>query len=657
MKFRADLNAMRAYAVACVVLYHFKLAGLAGGFLGVDVFFVISGYLMTSSILKSMNSGGYAFWPFFWSFMWARARRIVPGLLVLLALVMLIGAAIVPPEAFASLGLHALSSALFYANFVYANSKGYFQGPTAFSWLMHTWSLSVEWQFYCLLPIGLAVLHRLRSSPLAIAGWLAAFGLMSLGLNLYAIDKYPNPAFFWLPCRAWELLGGAAVAAWQHARTPSPINRTWAILAWLVLLVSPFTLGDLAWPSAWTLIPVGAAMVIIAAGRDEASLWRHPWVHHIGLWSYSIYLFHWPLQVAVSYLGLAEHTLVRCAATLASVLLGHLGYRFVETPGRAWLTPDPLRPLQRVYRLAPALGVVLLSAAMIIQTRGLPGRYSDAVVTLESAQYDYNPRSECLTHAKSPLAIHQCVYGSPMNVGLLVWGDSHGDAVMPAVAQSVETSVEFSGHAGCPPLIGTGIKGERCAAFSKLAYERVREAPSHVPVLIIGRWTDYLDPLERTGFNAIQDALDMWKGKQERQRHTFIAAMHTTFCELAKQRPVYVMRPLPEMNAPVPLRAAVSEIISGRFDDDTIAVSAEHIAQRHRVINAALDDIAAQCHGVTVLNPYPYLCPQGTCRASAHGRLLYIDRDHLSLAGDAQLAPMFRAGLSHVDALAMSQGN
>ena len=206
-EFRLDINGLRAWAVVAVVLFHFGLPGVSGGFVGVDVFFVISGFLMTGIIVSALERGSFSLW----SFYLARARRIMPALIVLCAAVLLLGWFILMPKEYQPLGRHARESLLFVSNLTYLAEAGYFDTASHEKWLLHTWSLSVEWQFYLLQPLLLMGIWRFFPSRRAVSNLLLGLALLSLGWSIWLTVDNPNRAFYLLQSRAWALLLGALV--------------------------------------------------------------------------------------------------------------------------------------------------------------------------------------------------------------------------------------------------------------------------------------------------------------------------------------------------------------------------------------------------------------------------------------------------------------
>lgn len=282
--FRHDINGLRAWAVMAVVLYHFGVPGFASGFVGVDVFFVISGFLMTSIIISGLEQGRFSLWGFYL----ARARRIIPALLVLCISLLILGWFWLPSIDYKILGTHAATALVFVSNLKFWREAGYFDVASHEKWLLHTWSLSVEWQFYILLPLGCLLLwHWLGRT--AVKWALVAAGLLSLLLSIYVSARWPGAAFYLLPTRAWEMLAGGLV--WWATRT-QPMPRKMAVLAEVVgfaLIIVSILCFDPAmqWPGYLALVPVLGAMCVLAANRSDSWLTANLIARRLGASSYS----------------------------------------------------------------------------------------------------------------------------------------------------------------------------------------------------------------------------------------------------------------------------------------------------------------------------------------------------------------------------------
>lgn len=643
--FRADINGLRAWAVAAVVLYHFGVPGFAGGFVGVDVFFVISGFLMTGLVVKGLERGTFSVMGFYM----ARGRRIVPALVMLCAVLLALGWFVLLPPDYKMLSTHSVYAVSFLSNVEFWLEAGYFDVASHEKWLLHTWSLSVEWQFYLILPLVLWGVWHIKPGRVAQT-WAVGLGLMvSLAASVGVTTDNPSAAFYLLHTRAWEMLGGGLVFLLAGKVMLSDKQKLWLEVLGLVLMVLSITLFDkaTAWPSWRAVLPVAAAMLVLLANRT--SPWTASWLPQwLGDRSYSLYLWHWPVYVALVYVELRDSTLAIVAAILLTGLLGHVSYVWVENTSRRYLERQRWAPA--AVGLALAAFVVVLPAVAIWHQQGVAGRFAPAI-ELAAAQADNinQRRSEC--HLGDGLNSPSCVYGGTAGKVIVV-GDSHAEALVSGVAHAQPKGnagvVQWT-YAGCPFLPGAKHtprhlsgqhKNYQCSAFITWVDTRLRTLPANIPVVIINRYAQ-----AALGHNEDRQLLEVpevyFTKVFDRSTPEFLAefARHLTqsACELAKHRTVYLMRPIPEMGFHVP-KTLSRRMVVGLNDDLSIPLEDYH--RRNAWVWSAQDAARDQC-GIQILDPIPYLCRDGRCYGSVSGHPLYSDDDHLSEFGNKRLAPMF----------------
>ena len=323
MQFRKDINGLRALAVIGVVLFHFNATWLPGGFAGVDVFFVISGFLMTGIIFKGIEQKNFSIMRFYV----ARANRIIPALAVLCFVMLLFGWLYLPPLDYQLLGKHALSSISFLSNITYWTEAGYFDAASHEKWLLHTWSLSVEWQFYIIYPLVLVFIHKFTTIKL-MNYLIVAATFLGFVFCVFASFNWPNAAYYLLPTRAWEMMIGGVAYLFPIVIS----NKKKIILErlGLMLIIGSYFIvtKEDAWPGYAALLPVLGAFFVILAARDESFVTGNVVFQKIGAWSYSIYLWHWPLVVGIYYYTLNDIYIFLGIAL--SILLGFLSNRFIE---------------------------------------------------------------------------------------------------------------------------------------------------------------------------------------------------------------------------------------------------------------------------------------------------------------------------------------
>lgn len=321
MEFRKDINALRAVAVIAVVIFHFNADLLTGGFAGVDVFFAISGYLMTGIILSGIEGGKFSLSRFYAS----RAKRIIPALSLLCLSLIIFGWFFLPPLDYRAIGKHALSSMTFVSNFIYWQEAGYFDAASHEKWLLHTWSLSAEWQFYLIYPLIISALsHFLTKRSVRISLLVMCFA----GYIFSVTSSYfwPTASYFLLPSRAWEMLAGGM--AYIFVMRGNERKSVVAHYVGLGLIIASYFIIDSSdlWPGWKAILPVTGAVLFLTANH-QGVISRFKPALLVGKWSYSIYLWHWPVVV---YCYLNKIQINTIAGVLVSIFLGFLSYFVIE---------------------------------------------------------------------------------------------------------------------------------------------------------------------------------------------------------------------------------------------------------------------------------------------------------------------------------------
>ncbi|PSU05919.1 acyltransferase [Photobacterium aquimaris] len=324
MKFRTDINGLRAIAIMAVVFFHFNSSWIPGGFAGVDVFFVISGFLMTGLIFRGLENNNFSIINFYV----ARANRIIPALSVVCLALLVFGWFYLNLLDYLALSKHVASSMGFVSNIIYWQESGYFDVASHSKWLLHTWSLSVEWQFYMIYPVVLVLLKKCMSLT-NIKRLLVVGTMIGFVFSVYATYRWPNPAYFLLPTRAWEMMMGGLAFLYplQNLKETSKKYLEWVGIA-LILASYAFISKDNLWPGYLALIPVLGAYLVILANRSGSVITDNVVMQKVGSWSYSIYLWHWPVVVFGYYFEMQHWEWIGIPV---SVVLGFCSYKFVES--------------------------------------------------------------------------------------------------------------------------------------------------------------------------------------------------------------------------------------------------------------------------------------------------------------------------------------
>lgn len=640
-QFRHDINGLRAIAVMAVVLYHFGIPGFSGGFVGVDVFFVISGFLMTGIIISGLERGNFSLWGFYL----ARARRIIPALLVLCATLLMLGWLWLPSADYKPLATHVVTALAFVSNVKFWREAGYFDAASHEKWLLHTWSLSVEWQFYILLPLGcLLVWHLLGKRALL---WvLVALGVGSLLLSLYASQRWPVPAFYLLPTRIWEMLAGGLV--WWLTRQHRVNARLSAQLegAGLLLIGLAIVLFDtsLAWPGPAALVPVVGAMLVLGAQRQHSFWTANPLSRRLGASSYSLYLWHWPLVVVLTYASEQHNPAWIGAGLLLTLLLGEASLHWVENPARKGLAAlTTWQQISAVGLVVGSLGVLSVGVWAAIKTSQpwMAGRIDNTIELAANETFDVNPRrDECHLGPGKGFLSPLCRFGEG-KIEAVVLGNSHANASVSAVAAAAPGATVELTYSGCATVFGLKLieTGYQCSEFNDYAIHLVNTDFPQQKIFVVNRYAPGLfggneddAPKPNAYFDKIYTTQNEVLNKQ------FASQFVKTICAIKNSKRVYLVRPYPEMGIDVP-KTMSRAMMFGKAPQISISLADYH--KRQQVIWAAQDEAAQQC-GVKILDPLPYLCHDGRCWGSKAGRPIYSDDDHLSEYGNSQLVPMFK---------------
>jgi peptidoglycan/LPS O-acetylase OafA/YrhL len=650
LRYRADVDGLRAIAVVPVVLYHYGIAGFSGGFVGVDVFFVISGFLITSLIFAEMREGTFTIAGFYER----RARRILPALFATIAVSALVALLLLFPRDLMRFGESATAAALSVSNFDFWSQAGYFDTGAETKPLLHTWSLGVEEQFYLLFPAVLYLLHTKSRRTLLI--FVAVLAVVSLAGSIWAVRDAPSAAFYLLPFRTWELMFGAILALAEFPVPQSMVIRDLLAAIGLAMIGRAVLLytADTPFPGVAALLPCGGtALVLYACSREgivQRVLSLRPIVF-IGLISYSLYLWHWPLYVFARYVRVGPLPLWESVALIiASVVLAVLSWRFVERPFRA---NRHLFTRKGVFVLSGVVAAAFLAfSGASFAGAGFPMRFPADVQRIVAEAGDAEPqRHGCFNRAPQQVAAGDfCTFGDrgATRLGVLLWGDSHADAILPAVdggAVSWHRPLYFIGRGRCPPLLHIELTDEpttRCARLNDEAL-RVAMRPDITTVILAARWA-YYDQGTGVGpdANEARHLIDLSAAGQGEDQHArfarMLAATVNTLLNAGKE--VVLVGDVPEVAEPVPETLARIKLYDAQAD---IRPTRAAFEARQHFVEAAMAGLPR----VTILKPGDILCRGGRCAIERDGLPLYADHHHLSVFGAEQFVPMFRLALAH----------
>jgi peptidoglycan/LPS O-acetylase OafA/YrhL len=495
-QYRPDVDGLRAIAVLLVLNFHAFPEATPGGFVGVDVFFVISGFLITGIIARELEQKRFSLLGFYVR----RIRRIFPALIVVLCATLALGWFWMLPPAYALLGRDTFASAAFSANIALLLQSGYFDVESAKKPLLHLWSLGIEEQFYLCWPLLLMLAASLRLSMVVVASVL---GSASFVLNVALIGTDPVATFYLPFTRAFELLAGAVLARGWNRIDQSTTASNWRGSAGIALIAvaAGFLNSQRAFPGWWAILPVvGAVLVLSAPGawmcRVVLSSRSMVW---IGLISYPLYLWHWPLLVFFAIIKFAPLTMIERELTLAlSVALAWLTYRLVESPLR-FGKPSP----RKIAGLCTAMVLVAAGGGAVVLGRGFDFRLPAEIramadVPTQSSRWRFH---QCLLDLSREMAFADECVDRDRRPLVLVWGDSTAGALLPGLRKAQETRnfgvAQFTATS-CTPALNVDVEGTpNCRANNARVLSLARKLQPEI-VLLHGVWDRYLDGIAET---------------------------------------------------------------------------------------------------------------------------------------------------------------
>jgi peptidoglycan/LPS O-acetylase OafA/YrhL len=633
-KYRPDIDGLRGIAVLFVLVFHAFPGNLTGGFIGVDVFFVVSGYLISSIIIASLSRGRFSFIEFYTR----RIRRILPALVVVLLATYTVGWFVLLPDEYSRLGKHVAGAAFFVPNILLWRESGYFDTAAELKPLLHLWSLGIEEQFYLFWPTLLYLTWRRKwNLPFVISLLLA----WSFTANALLISVKPVATFYMPFTRLWELSTGALIAwhdlrnretrvaasaAANNMREQLMINAR--SVAGLVLVFAPAVMFDrtTVFPGYWALLPVvGTALLIPksqCASWINANVLSLPIIVWVGLISYPLYLWHWPLLSLARIVDSQTPRLaIRGLASIGSLVLAWLTFTCIELPLKKWNN--------RTFTLAclpPLLLVIGAAGFATYREGGIPSRFSTSydeyretpLPNIEECQkrYPFARDSQCgLSSVAAPPSV-------------MILGDSHARSLFLGLseyfARRGKAVVEF-GMGGCPPFIGVERQiGDRildCDHVTQNALAFLERTPAIDTVILIGNFSAYTGSLQDTSNSpttAFRAGLDAVLTRLERTGRRIILLHQVPRLDID-----------PKLCGPRPFR-----LTSGQ----ACRVSRQFVNQYFTIYKALASGVLDRHRRVMQVDPTTIFCDSEWCYASIDGQILYCDEHHLNRYGSEYFA-------------------
>jgi peptidoglycan/LPS O-acetylase OafA/YrhL len=651
MRYRPDIDGLRAIAISPVILFHAGIPGFSGGFVGVDIFFVISGFLITGINLKQVENGTFSLLDFYDR----RIRRIFPALIAVYVFCLVLGLLLSMPIDLKEFAKSLTSSAIFVSNMHFYGNAGYFDTPSLAKPLLHSWSLSVEEQFYVIWPIAMVALWRFAkpSWRLPILGLGIAVSLIYAEWEIGRGNA--SAAFYLLPGRAWELLAGALLAIMlPHLRVGRRLAEILAVCGIALIIGAVVGLSEARdFPGLNAAIPCVGTVLLIIAGHDRAPvvtrLISTRGLVFIGIISYSLYLWHWPL---FAYWQLAFDRTPQigeaCALIGVSVLVAALSQRFIERPFRQ----RPPVPRRTVYAGVGAMALFVAAGVAISSERGLPQRFDGDVAEIFAAG-KIGQEQRCVGDEKAAaFRRSNCLIGAPKqspsyDVALL--GDSHAAHFSPALdilLRNEHLSGRLVSLFGCAPFDGVrAIQATReltkCAQFADEFAEFLAENKRVKLVVIAMRWSTYAEDsrfgMIRENPITLIDDIDREPSGIEASRRVLERSLRRLVGTLvAEGKQVLLIGQVPPYpRTPVD---CVARAVHHKSDVSRCFAPAPTIRQRLGFTNSLLLRLVAESDAVHAYMPTDTLCGEQSCSLFLNGVFLYQDAGHLNPAGARQFA-------------------
>jgi peptidoglycan/LPS O-acetylase OafA/YrhL len=639
IRYGADIDGLRAVAVLLVIVFHMGLQpsvatvawisqhispavaarlalGIPGGFIGVDIFFVISGFLIGGILLREQSAGTFSIVRFYER----RVRRILPALMAVLVFVLVAGYAALLPYEYREVGVSVLASIFSASNFFFLRHSGYFEPGALAKPLLHTWSLAVEEQFYVVCPLVLLLLRRVSKAVLQVT--LGALALTSFAFSVYEVHARPDAAFYLPFPRGWELLVGVLLAAGVLPPLRAKTARNAASLSGLGLIAAAALAltATTPFPGAAALLPCFGAALIIYAGETGPSFvgralsWRP--VVFVGLISYSLYLWHWPLLLVNKYEYFSFVRLNSLGLFVLMLLVASLSWLLVEQPFRA----GRFRPGRKALFASSAVAVTLVSVVGIwaYRSNGAPGRFREPLLSLagypERGSNDLQWTNGCFVHAGHSAFEAHCLQSSPDRLNLLLLGDSHAAHLRDGLTNALpEVNILQATASNCKPLLTSKHSSDDlCRELTDQVFDHYLREHRPDAVLLSALW-------QATDLKALAETV--------RQIH-------------AEHQRVYVFGPSPAYDQPLPIL-----LIKASFRKDQ-SMPIRHLDPTASEF-AALDDKMRQTAMAAGADRFislrKLMCNDSSCMEYVTaGVPIEFDASHLTAAGSRWVGEQLR---------------
>ena len=642
MKYRAEIDGLRALAVIPVVLFHTGVEIFSGGFVGVDVFFVISGYLITTLLIEDIENKKFSIINFYER----RARRILPAFFFMVFSCLIIGWFILTPYFYRDLFQTSFAISIFSSNVLLFIKSGYFDSVSQLKPFLHTWSLAVEEQYYILFPILLIMFWKLGKN--ATLFFLSVLFIISLLLSEWLLNYDSKANFYLLPSRAWELLAGS-IAAFIAQKRSIKKNNILALVGLSAIFFSIFLYDEKTpSPSFYTVIPVLGVVLLILFGSRETLVARFlgakPLVW-IGLLSYSIYLWHQPLLSFLRHSVLGEPSNFQYLFTnILIILVSYFSWKYIERPFRN------KGKFNRKFIFTGSIIILLIAGSLGLlghKEMGYPSRLDPETQSISMGSFDKNPnQSSCFYLNKFDTLKDACLLGVKKGVtpSIALVGDSYGDHLAFSLDEALKlkgmTAYNFS-FIGCFPV---DFRQNSSQFSNNLCFEKITNflnSNKNIETIIISyRWTGIIDTF---GFGNKTSSKVAQNENLNQVRANIVARKIENFVGFSKK--LILVYPVPEPGMDVPIYTVKRRMLGDK--DFILQVPYELFEARYKAVYTAFNSIKANIKHIYPSNLYCEPNRSKKCKTVLNGQSLYWDHNHLSNYGASLLMPSITSFLNN----------